>query len=138
VDVDQTACGTVLESAKLHKNMLTGLVATSRITHATPASFSAHVVDRDMEDQIAAQQIGDYPLGRSVDLMFGGGYCHFLPNTTTSSCRGDQRNVWDEATQKYGWKAALQTRSDFDKLDSHSQLPLFGLFTPDVSEWNAD
>ncbi|CAM0139378.1 unnamed protein product [Umbelopsis sp. WA50703] len=138
VDVDQTACGTVLESAKLHKNMLTGLVATSRITHATPASFSAHVVDRDMEDQIAAQQIGDYPLGRSVDLMFGGGYCHFLPNTTTSSCRGDQRNVWDEATQKYGWKAALQTRSDFDKLDSHSQLPLFGLFTPDHMSYEID
>ncbi|KAG2180261.1 hypothetical protein INT43_004050 [Umbelopsis isabellina] len=131
VDVDQTACGTVLESAKLHKKMLTGLVATSRITHATPASFSSHVVDRDMEDQIATQQIGDYPLGRTIDLMFGGGYCHFLPNTTSGSCREDERNVWAEATQKYGWKTALQTRSEFDELDSKAQLPLFGLFTPD-------
>jgi hypothetical protein len=37
----QKACGTVLEAAK-RKGMATGLVATSRITHATPASFSAH------------------------------------------------------------------------------------------------
>ncbi|CAG8787836.1 12933_t:CDS:2, partial [Racocetra fulgida] len=52
--------------------MATGLVVTSRITHATPASFSAHVVDRNMEDIIATQQLGDYPLGRQVDLMMGG------------------------------------------------------------------
>jgi alkaline phosphatase len=45
---------------------------TSRITHATPASFSAHALDRNMESLIARQQVGDYPLGRMVDLMFGG------------------------------------------------------------------
>ncbi|KAJ1651299.1 vacuolar alkaline phosphatase, partial [Coemansia sp. RSA 25] len=39
---DKMPCGTVLEAAKLQRGMLTGLVATSRITHATPASFSAH------------------------------------------------------------------------------------------------
>ncbi|KAJ2958512.1 hypothetical protein NQZ79_g5956 [Umbelopsis isabellina] len=138
VNVDQIACGTVLESAKLHRNMLTGLVATSRITHATPASFSSHVVDRDMEDQIATQQIGDYPLGRTLDLMFGGGYCHFLPNTTAGSCRDDERNVWDEATQKYGWKTSLQTRSEFNNLDKQAQLPLFGLFTPDHMSYEID
>ena len=45
---------------------------TSRITHATPASFSAHVVDRNMESLIASYQLGNYSLGRRVDLMFGG------------------------------------------------------------------
>ena len=134
VDVDKDPCGTVLESAKIHHEMLTGLVVTSRITHATPASFSAHVVDRDMEDQIASQQLGDNPLGRTVDLLLGGGICHFLPNTTHGSCRGDNVDLWNEATQKYGWKTAIQTRDEFDNLPNADILPLIGLFTPDVSK----
>lgn len=48
VDPRQNPCGTVLESAKA-LGYKTGLVATSRITHATPASFAAHVPFRDME-----------------------------------------------------------------------------------------
>lgn len=47
------------------------MVVTSRITDATPASFSSHVLKRGYESEIAQQQIGDTPLGRSVDLMFG-------------------------------------------------------------------
>ena len=45
---------------------------TSRITHATPASFSAHALDRNMESLIATQQVGNYSLGRMVDVLFGG------------------------------------------------------------------
>lgn len=41
-------CGTILEAAS-EVGMLTGLVVTSRITHATPAAFSAHVMGRDDE-----------------------------------------------------------------------------------------
>ena len=41
-------CGTILEAAA-EIGLLTGLVVTSRITHATPASFSAHVLGRDDE-----------------------------------------------------------------------------------------
>ncbi|CAG8657473.1 94_t:CDS:2, partial [Acaulospora morrowiae] len=72
VDPEKSPCGTILEAAK-ELGMATGLVVTSRITHATPASFSAHAVSRDLEYIIATQQIGDYPLGRRVDLMLGGG-----------------------------------------------------------------
>ncbi len=56
VDDNRKPCATVLEAAQ-KKGMKTGLVATSRITHATPASFAAHVVDRDMEDEIAEQEV---------------------------------------------------------------------------------
>lgn len=42
VDPMKKSCGTVLEAAKLN-GFATGLVVTSRITHATPASFAAHV-----------------------------------------------------------------------------------------------
>ena len=51
VDQHGKACGTVLEAAK-RQGMLTGLVVTSRITHATPAAFSAHVLGRNDEVNI--------------------------------------------------------------------------------------
>ncbi|KAI8343529.1 alkaline-phosphatase-like protein [Chlamydoabsidia padenii] len=103
VDPQGRPCGTVLESAKHHRNMLTGLVATSRISHATPASWSSHQKDRDNEASIAAQQIGDNPLGRSVDLMFGGGYCYFLPKSDQQGCRSDERHLFEEAKLNNNW-----------------------------------
>lgn len=133
MDPETNPCGTVLESAKVHKDMLTGLVVTSRITHATPAAFSAHVAWRDWENDIAAQQIGDNPLGRIVDLMFGGGSCQFLTNQTTGGCRKDDRDLFSEAKDKYGWKTILGSREQFDDLTEDAQLPLMGLYTPDVS-----
>ncbi|KAF9024594.1 hypothetical protein BGZ52_010666, partial [Haplosporangium bisporale] len=123
-------CGTVLEAAK-EKDMLTGLVVTSRVTHATPAAFSAHVVHRDMEDLIAQQQIGDYELGRRVDLMLGGGRCFFLPNTTEGSCRTDNRNLIEESQEKHGWKDVLLNRRQFDEKLTNGKilgLPTMGLF----------
>ncbi|KAL7267394.1 vacuolar alkaline phosphatase [Rhizina undulata] len=122
-------CGTVLEAAK-KAGYMTGLVVTTRITDATPACFSAHVHMRGEEDRIAEQQLGDYPLGRVVDLMLGGGRCHFLPNTTQGSCRKDDRDLVAEAQKKYGFTYA-EDRAQFDSLVSHSgkiQLPLLGLF----------
>ncbi|KAG6611730.1 Alkaline phosphatase [Phytophthora cinnamomi] len=53
VDTFEQPLGTVLEAAKA-RGMVTGMVVTCRVTHATPASFAAHVVDRDSEDDIAA------------------------------------------------------------------------------------
>lgn len=46
----------------------TGLVTTTRITHATPAGFVANVPTRGMEKEIAAQI-----LERGVDVALGGG-----------------------------------------------------------------
>lgn len=115
--------------------MLTGLVVTSRISHATPASFSAHSADRDRESDIAAQQIGENPLGRSVDLLFGGGYCHFLPNTEKESCRLDSRDLLKEAKEVYNWTTVIHNdKNAYDQLDSDSSiLPVMSLFTPGVS-----
>ncbi|RHZ87045.1 hypothetical protein Glove_41g34 [Diversispora epigaea] len=136
VDPDKFPCGTILEAAKAI-GMVTGLVATSRITHATPASFSAHVVLRAMEDSIALQQVGNYPLGKQVDLMFGGGKCYFLPNTSSGSCRSDERNLLQEA-EEGGFKNLL-TRNEFDVIDTSSvKLPLMGLFTLDHMSYEID
>ncbi len=50
----------------------TGLVTTTRVTHATPAGFIASVPSRDMEREIAKQI-----LERHVDVVLGGGERYF-------------------------------------------------------------
>jgi alkaline phosphatase len=71
VKPDGTPVSSIIEIA--HKNGLaTGVVSTSAITHATPASFVAHNSDRDNYEGIAK----DF-LNGSIDLFIGGGEDHF-------------------------------------------------------------
>jgi alkaline phosphatase len=58
---------TILEIAKAGKRA-TGLVATSGITHATPAAFAAHVSSRNAQGEIARQYVEE----TQVDVMLGG------------------------------------------------------------------
>ncbi|RAR09286.1 alkaline phosphatase [Stemphylium lycopersici] len=128
VTPDHVPCGTVLEAAKM-AGYMTGLVVTTRLTDATPACFAAHVNMRSEEDRIAEQMVGDYPLGRMVDIMFGGGRCHFLPNSTgDASCRADDRDVVAYA-KKNGFNY-ISDRAGFDKLKGGAALewPMLGLF----------
>ncbi|KAH0565243.1 hypothetical protein GP486_001357 [Trichoglossum hirsutum] len=124
---DRTPCGTVLEAAKA-AGYMTGLVVTTRITDATPACFAAHVNTRWEEDRVAEQEVGDYPLGRVVDLMLGGGRCHFLPNSTDGSCRGDEKDI--VALAKMNGFNYISDREGFDRLQlgNTAKLPLLGLF----------
>ncbi len=108
---------TILEAAE-QRGMATGLVATSRITHATPASFSAHVVNRWMENEIAAQQ-----LHQDIEVLFGGGRRHFLPESENGR-RSDGRNLLSEA-ESDGYQV-VQDRVDFDRLEN---APVLGLFS---------
>jgi len=50
----------------------TGVVASSTISHATPASFYAHVDQRSKEDEITAQLVES-----EIDFFAGGGISHF-------------------------------------------------------------
>ncbi|KAJ6779432.1 hypothetical protein PWT90_03889 [Aphanocladium album] len=97
---DGRPCGSVLEAAK-RAGYMTGLVATTYVTDATPACFAAHVPRREMMDQIALQEIGAGTLGRSVDLIMGGGRCYFLPNSTDGGCRKDDVDVTKIAREQY-------------------------------------
>jgi len=56
----------------------TGVVATSSITHATPASFYAHVERRGMEEEIALQL-----LDSEIDFFAGGGIGFFHGRSDT-------------------------------------------------------
>jgi alkaline phosphatase len=57
----------------------TGLVTTTRMTHATPATLVANVTKRAQEDEIAKQQ-----LARKVDVLLGGGAKHFSKELISS------------------------------------------------------
>jgi alkaline phosphatase len=59
---------TILELAAA-KGKATGLVATSQISHATPAAFGSHVVSRYCGAEIARQYIAE----TKVDVILGGG-----------------------------------------------------------------
>lgn len=119
-------CGSVMEAAK-RMGYMTGLVVTTRITDATPAVFASHVRRREMEDEIAMQMVGERsPVGRSVDLMFGGGRCHFLPEGREGGCRNDSVDVVEVAKGR-GW-GYVASREEFDNLGTSVELPLMGLF----------
>jgi alkaline phosphatase len=135
---DFQPCGSVMEAAK-RMGYTTGLVVTTRITDATPAVFASHVRRREMEDEIALQMVGEtHPLGRMVDLMMGGGRCHFLPQGTNGSCREDGVDVVAKAGKK-GWNY-VSSKEEFDHLDGGKKvdLPLLALFAPGDIPYEVD
>jgi alkaline phosphatase len=72
----------ILEIAEEH-GLSTGLVSTSSVTHATPASFIAHQSSRGSYEDIAK----DF-LKTDIDVFIGGGYDHFAK-------RADKLNLVD-------------------------------------------
>lgn len=78
VDNDQTEVKTVLEQAK-ENGKSTGLVATSEITHATPAAFGAHDISRKNMDAIADDYYDEMINGEhKLDVLLGGGKSNFV------------------------------------------------------------
>lgn len=126
VDSTEQPVATLLEAAE-RRGMATGLVATSRITHATPASFSSHVVDRGMENEIAAQQIN-----KNIEVILGGGRRHFLPESANGR-RGDGRDLTAEA-QNNGYQYVASR----DELAAITEAPVLGLFSPGHMDYEID
>ncbi len=83
VDADTIPVKTILEIAE-DRGLATGMVATSTIVHATPASFIAHQKSRKMYEEIAA----DF-MNTEIDFFVGGGKRYF-------DRRADDRNLYQE------------------------------------------
>ncbi|WP_339696202.1 alkaline phosphatase [uncultured Marixanthomonas sp.] len=83
MDLDTVPTPTILEEVS-KKGLSTGLVATSSIVHATPASFFAHVKKRRQYEDIAA-----FMPTSDVDFFAGGGQKFF-------NNRKDGRNLYSE------------------------------------------
>ncbi|WP_349763251.1 alkaline phosphatase [Fusobacterium sp. SYSU M8D902] len=110
-DKDGKDLKTLLEIAQ-EKGMATGLVTTTRITHATPAVFASHNIDRDDENGIAVDYVDS-----GVDYLAGGGYRHFVgKNSGLTSKRKDDRDLIGEFKER-GYQVYLGEKSikDFEK-----------------------
>ena len=116
VDNDESEVKTVLEAAK-EKGKATGLVATSEITHATPASFGAHDIARKNMNAIADDYYDELINGEhKVDVLLGGG---------TDLFERTDRNLTEEF-QKDGYSYI----TDRDELLSNNDEQVLGLFAP--------
>lgn len=119
----------VLEAARL-KGKAVGLVATSRITHATPAAFGSHMADRSLEDDIMTQLVH-----QDLNVVLGGGAAMLIPDRSTYT-----------TTLGRPWKGRRKDRQNLLKVlqdrgctfvDNLSDLAgqqkgaVWGLFSPD-------
>jgi len=117
VDSDTISVPTVLEQVR-DRGWATGLVATSSVTHATPASFAAHVPRRAMQFEIARQLVES-----GVDVLLGGGRRWFSDETRPDSV--------DLVGRLLRTHSAAMDASELRALDLDSTDRLFGLFAED-------
>lgn len=75
-------------------DMLTGIVVTSTVTHATPAAFVAHSISRYDQELIARQMTE-----QEYDVIIGGGLKYFLP-LKSSGVREDQNDLTETLKSK--------------------------------------
>jgi alkaline phosphatase len=129
VDPKGLPLGTLLEVAQ-RRGMPVGLVCTSRMTHATPAAFSAHALFRDFEQFIASQQAN-----LTIDVMLGGGRDKF-------AARPDMRNLLAELASRgvTVLNDAAEFRSFASDLASKDlrTVKVAGLFTGDHMSYSVD
>ena len=103
---------TLVEAAK-KRGMRTGLVATSRIVHATPAAFASHRANRRSYDAIAEDMAAS-----GVDLMLGAGRRFFQE-------REDGRDLLAEMAER-GWVVTGEPEAASDALrQGHRVVGLF-------------
>jgi alkaline phosphatase len=113
----------LLELAKA-KGMATGLVATSTITHATPAGFGgAHVKSRSCEQEIARQFVETV----RPDVLLGGGVSKF--NSEKPDKCGTQGDFITKA-ETTGY-TLLSNSTDLERVVSKKPARVLGLFAED-------
>lgn len=107
---------TVLEGARL-EGKATGLVATCRVSHATPAAHASHIHDRDLDNEIMEQIVY-----QEIDVVFGGGKQHLLP-TNQGGKRKDGENLL-QVLRERGYQFA-ETQAEMAALTSGNAWGLF-------------
>ena len=148
---------TLLEQAEM-TGLSTGVVTTTRLTHATPAATYAHVPERDWENDRdlteearlngctdIATQLVEFPYGDGVEVAMGGGRDKFLPNNladpegyNNEEGRQDNRNLPQEWLQRFPNSAYVWNQQQFDSIDPGATDHLLGLFESDHMQFEAD
>lgn len=145
-DVEKSRAETLLETAE-RRGLATGIVTTTRVTHATPAACYAHVPQRDWEDDSMlppeareagfpdiARQLVELPVGDGVDVVLGGGRSQFRPqgvrdpeHPDTEGARLDGRDLVIDWRARHPKGRYLTQRSELVALEPDGN-PVLGLF----------
>jgi len=140
---------TLFERAE-QRGLSTGVVTTTRITHATAAATYAHSPERGWEVDGAlseaasaaefpdiARQLVEFDAGDGLEVALGGGSVLFLPTNerdpddpATPGVRRDGRDLTREWVTGRERAAYIRSGSELDALDLGATDHLLGLFAP--------
>lgn len=153
--VKRLSLQTLLEQAE-QKGLSTGIVTTTRVTHATPAANYAHTPNRDWEyagqlpavatlADIAAQLVDHQRTGDGLEVVMGGGRAYLTPTTVPDpeypqlkGLRRDGRNLIQEWTAAQPASTYVWKRDDLLKVDARTTRHLLGLFEPSHMHYETD
>jgi alkaline phosphatase len=112
----------VLEAAQ-YVNKSVGLVATSSLSHATPAAFACHIQHRNKDHEIM-----EHLVYNNLDVAFGGGKSSLLPRQSCSNhvpggTRTDCQNLWDVLAER--GVQFVETRDELQQLTSGRAWGIF-------------
>ncbi|MDI9239207.1 alkaline phosphatase [Lysobacter sp. LF1] len=138
------------------RGFATGVVTTTRVTHATPGATFTHVPERNWENDTElsdeakadgcidiARQLVETPFGNGPDVLMGGGRKNFMPVSERDpeyddkvGERLDGRDLIAQWKQRhpagtYVWNAQQLA-------DAPAEGPLLGLFEPDHMQFSQD
>lgn len=148
--LDDARIPTLLELAET-VGLRTGIVTTTRVTHATPASAYAHIPQRNWESAVPdgqdcadiALQLLQFDHGDGIELVMGGGRANFLPDDETGpedakGRRQDGRNLIREWQAKHADGAYVWDQAGFADLNPQASGPVLALFNPSHMEYELD
>lgn len=151
---------TLLEMAE-DAGKSTGVITTTRVTHATPGACYAHTADRDWESDKdifdrkkdaydakfpdIARQLIEFPHGDGLEVALGGGRSKFLPkemvDPQTAGKKGerlDGRDLTAEWVRKHPGSDYVWNKQQLASIDPKKTKHLLGLFNPSSMEFDAD
>lgn len=137
--------------------MATGVVTTTRITHATPAATYAHASERNWENDSKlsaaavaegctdiARQLIEFPIAGGPNVAFGGGRGNFLPQDVADpldanehGVRRDGRNLLREWAARPGASTVFSSEQ-LATLDPARSEHVLGLFAYSNLDFDVD
>ncbi len=147
---------TLFEQAEA-RGLTTGIVTTTRVTHATPAACYAHSPERNWENDSAlttaaradgfpdlARQLVEFDAGDGLEVVLGGGRTQFLPRSRNdpeypdqTGSRTDGRDLIEAWRTGSPGSAVVWSRDQLEALDLAGTRRLLGLFEPSHMRWEA-
>ena len=135
----------------------TGVVTTTRITHATPAATYGHIADRDWETDMEipekqrapdcvdlARQLVEFPFGHGINVALGGGRTEFMPADQRDpeypglpGKRLDGRDLIAAWNQRDG-AAYVWNETQLKAIDPSKTTHLLGLFEPEHMNYESE